>query len=500
MVEQCIDVMGDAYPELVTNRGRHRRHDRPRGGAVPPDAAPAARRSSTPSSTELPEGGDARRRGRLRSCTTPTASRSRSPRRWPSCAASSVDVAGLRGGHGGAAPAVARPRQARPAWRPATTPSAQRALLAEHGPTEFTGREENECDGHGPRRSSATAVVSSTARRSTPSPAARSATPARSRPTPGRARRRSTPTYALPGLHRHAVEVVDGDDRGRPGGHRGDRRRAPRRDPPQPHRRPTSSTGRCARCSATTSSSRARWSAPDRLRFDFSHFEPVTPRRDPARSRTSPTHEILDQRAGPPLRDDQGRGAASSAPSRSSATSTATSSGCSRPASTRIELCGGTHVRALGDIGPMKIVSEGSIGSNIRRIEAVTGYGPIERLRREEDRSRPRPSALGVPADDLLEGIDKRLDEIKGAARRDQGAPPARWPAARPATWPHRPSTAWSSPGSRPRTRDEVRDLAVAAARPARHPGGRPRRVARAARASPSSPRSRPTAASTPRS
>jgi alanyl-tRNA synthetase len=78
-----------------------------------------------------------------------------------------------------------------------------------------------------------------------------------------------------------------------------------------------------------------------------------------------------------------------------------------------IELCGGTHVGALGDIGPLKIVSEGSIGSNIRRIEAVTGTGPIERLREREALLAAAADRLGVPSDDLVEGIEKRTVELK---------------------------------------------------------------------------------------
>jgi alanyl-tRNA synthetase len=81
------------------------------------------------------------------------------------------------------------------------------------------------------------------------------------------------------------------------------------------------------------------------------------------------------------------------------------------------ELCGGTHVRALGDIGGIKIVSEGSIGSNLRRIEAVTGFGVVGRLRDEEQILRRAADLVGVPLDELLDGISKRLGELKDAGQ-----------------------------------------------------------------------------------
>ena len=58
------------------------------------------------------------------------------------------------------------------------------------------------------------------------------------------------------------------------------------------------------------------------------------------------------------------------------------------------ELCGGTHVHALGFIGPIKIVSEGSIGSNLRRIEAVTGDGALARIDDEEVQLRDLADTL----------------------------------------------------------------------------------------------------------
>jgi alanyl-tRNA synthetase len=79
-----------------------------------------------------------------------------------------------------------------------------------------------------------------------------------------------------------------------------------------------------------------------------------------------------------------------------------------------LELCGGTHVRALGDIGAIKIVSEGSIGSNLRRIEAVTGERSVALLQRDERVLAEAARLLNVSSDQVLEGIERKLDELKG--------------------------------------------------------------------------------------
>jgi alanyl-tRNA synthetase len=85
-----------------------------------------------------------------------------------------------------------------------------------------------------------------------------------------------------------------------------------------------------------------------------------------------------------------------------------------------IELCGGTHVHALGFIGPIKIVSEGSIGSNLRRIEAVTGTGALERIHEEElelrevaELLRASPSEIPDRIRALQAELRERNDELK---------------------------------------------------------------------------------------
>ena len=79
-----------------------------------------------------------------------------------------------------------------------------------------------------------------------------------------------------------------------------------------------------------------------------------------------------------------------------------------------IELCGGTHVRATGDIGLVKIVAESSIGSNLRRIEAVTGENALNFVL---DASRTLNSAadlLGASSTDMVATVKRKLSEIKG--------------------------------------------------------------------------------------
>ena len=76
-----------------------------------------------------------------------------------------------------------------------------------------------------------------------------------------------------------------------------------------------------------------------------------------------------------------------------------------------LELCGGTHVTRLGDIGSLKVVSEGSIGSNLRRVEAVTGLATLELLRTAEATLSEAARALGSQPGQLIETIKRRTEE-----------------------------------------------------------------------------------------
>src|ERR1700688_970558 len=90
------------------------------------------------------------------------------------------------------------------------------------------------------------------------------------------------------------------------------------------------------------------------------------------------------------------------------------------------ELCGGTHVDALGMIGPIAVVSEGSIGSNTRRIEAVTGIGALALL--DESRRTVDEAArlLRVEPNGVLDALQKLLERQRQADKELQRARGAR--------------------------------------------------------------------------
>ena len=166
---------------------------------------------------------------------------------------------------------------------------------------------------------------------------------------------------------------------------------------------------------------------PDRLRFDFSHFESVTPEQIAAIEDLA-NHEILTNAEArhyeATMDEAREKGAIAFFGDKYGEVVRILEAG-----EHSIELCGGTHVSRLGDIGPVKIVSESSIGSNLRRIEAVAGTGPVDRLREREHELAAVAAAAGVPVGEVVDGVTRlreqlraTQDEVKGLKKQLAGA------------------------------------------------------------------------------
>ena len=149
---------------------------------------------------------------------------------------------------------------------------------------------------------------------------------------------------------------------------------------------------------------------PDRLRFDFSHYEAVSADQiaEIERLANIETLENTPTLVFETTKDEaEGLGAIAFFGDKYGDIVRVLEAGSS------IELCGGTHVRATGDIGTIKVISESSIGSNLRRIEAITGEASVALLQRDEQLLADAARLVGTQSDDLLAGVQRKLDEMK---------------------------------------------------------------------------------------
>jgi alanyl-tRNA synthetase len=149
---------------------------------------------------------------------------------------------------------------------------------------------------------------------------------------------------------------------------------------------------------------------PDRLRFDFSHYESVTAEEILEIERLVNAETLRNERAlafETSKAEAEAMGAIAFFGDKYGDIVRVLQAGPS------VELCGGTHVSATGDIGLVKVVSESSIGSNLRRIEAITGGASVELLQRDESVLANIAQLVGTAGSDAVDGVQRKLDEIK---------------------------------------------------------------------------------------
>ncbi|MHB8670696.1 MAG: alanine--tRNA ligase [Acidimicrobiales bacterium] len=331
-----------------------------------------------------------------------------------------VDAAGFEG-------AMAAQRRRAKDARKSRAPGEQaveayRDLLAQFGPTEFTGYREVES------RARILAVIEGDAevdgRRAvevfldrTPFYAEGGGqvgdTGALVTPT-GRAEVTDT-TYAIPGLHRHHVRIADGTiEVGQEATAAIDveRRDAIRRNHTATH------LLHWALREVLGSHVRQEGShvAPERLRFDFSHYGPVGPEQLAAAEAMANERVLANEpvRAFETSREEAERlGAMAFFGDKYGEVVRVVEAG-----DRSRELCGGTHVDALGTIGPIRVVSEGSIGANMRRIEALTGHPSLAYAKSQEETLGRVAALLKAAPEDLADRLNREIESRHALERQ----------------------------------------------------------------------------------
>ncbi|WP_416066342.1 alanine--tRNA ligase [Rhizobium sp. ZK1] len=159
--------------------------------------------------------------------------------------------------------------------------------------------------------------------------------------------------------------------------------------------------------------------APERLRFDVSHPKPMT--AEELKVVEEMANEIILQNAPVTTRlmsvdDAIAEGAMALFGEKYGDEVRVVSMGtglhgakANRPYS--VELCGGTHVSATGQIGLVRILGESAVGAGVRRIEAVTGESAREYLAEQDDRVKTLAASLKVQPSEVLGRVEALMDE-----------------------------------------------------------------------------------------
>jgi alanyl-tRNA synthetase len=156
--------------------------------------------------------------------------------------------------------------------------------------------------------------------------------------------------------------------------------------------------------------------APDRLRFDFAHFQAVTPEE----------LRRIERRVNEQIRLNAAAETNSMGYDDAVASGAMALFGEKYGDSVRVlkvgdfstELCGGTHVSRAGDIGLFKIVSEGGVAAGVRRIEAVTGEGAIDYITQTDDLLRNVAGLVRGSRDDVVLRVQEGLDQVRALEKQ----------------------------------------------------------------------------------
>jgi alanyl-tRNA synthetase len=158
------------------------------------------------------------------------------------------------------------------------------------------------------------------------------------------------------------------------------------------------------------------WVGPERLRFDFSHFEAVSDEQ---------LARIEDRVNGQILANTTARVVETSMDEAKQMGAMALF-GEKYGDHVRVvqipgfstELCGGTHVGATGQIGLMKIVSESGIAAGVRRIEGLSGRGAVQWARDMQHRETSLAGLLKSPVDETMAKVERLLDDRRALQRQ----------------------------------------------------------------------------------